>query len=226
MSCQTVQKFASAYLDRKLAGADREDVSRHLASCRECAAHLEQIGGLRKMLRSIPAAVPPPYLASRLQVLASHERARRLARMTWPARFEHLTGRLALFANNLMRPLALPFAGGVLSALCLFGILVPSLLFQFNFHNDVPTAFYTEASLSDTTPAGFMDDETVVELTINEKGQITDYTVTSGKLDSASQTKLANLVMFSTGTPATLFGYATPGKVLVSFRRSQISVRG
>ena len=71
-----------------------------------------------------------------------------------------------------------------------------------------------------------MDYETVIELTINEKGQVTDYSVPSGKLDPALEAKLANLVMFSVGTPATFFGQPMTGKVLVSFRRSQIFVRG
>jgi hypothetical protein len=35
-----------------------------------------------------------------------------------------------------------------------------------------------------------------------------------------------NLVLFSRFAPATVFGRPTWGKVLVSFRRSQISVRG
>lgn len=181
---------------------------------------------MRVMLRSLPAPAPPKHLATRLQILASRERARRAARLTWSGWLASLFEPVALFANNLMRPLALPFAGGLLSALCLFGILMPSLLFQYSLRNDVPTGFYTEASLEEVAPLGFADYEEVIELTINEKGQITDYSVPSGKLDPALEAKLANLVMFSIGTPATFFGQPMTGKVLVSFRRSQIFVRG
>lgn len=226
MSCQTVQKFISAYLDRKLAGEERDNVARHLARCRECATRSEQLSHLRGMLRTLPTPVPPQSLISRLRVTASHERARRLTRITWTAWFRDLSGRVTLMIDNLMRPLALPFAGGLLSALCLFGILMPTLLFQYNLRDDVPTAFYTEASLSRIAPAGFMDDETVIELTINERGQVTDFSVPSGKMDHALQLQLANLVVFSRGAPATLFGQPTSGKVLVSFRRSHIVVRG
>lgn len=226
MSCQKVQESISAHLDGKLSEERAEAVARHLAGCRQCALRSEQVAGLRAMLRSMPPAAPPKHLATRLRVIASHERARRASRVTWSGWLGNMFAPLALFANNLMRPLALPFAGGLLSALCLFGILMPSLLFQYSLHNDVPTGFYTEASLAEITPLGFMDYETVIELTINEKGQITDYSVPSGKLDPALEAKLANLVMFSVGTPATFFGQPMTGKVLISFRRSQIFVRG
>lgn len=226
MSCQTVQKFISAYMDRKLAGEERDIVARHLAGCRECASHSEQLLHLRSVLRSLPVPAPPKSLTSRLRVVASHERARRVSRVTWKSWFDGLSSRIGLTIDNMMRPLALPFAGGLLSALCLFGVLMPTLLFQYKLSDDVPTAFYTEASLSRISPAGFMSDETIIELTINERGQVTDYSVPFGKLDQSLQIQLANLVMFSQGAPATLFGQPTSGKVLVSFRRSHIVVRG
>lgn len=226
MSCERVQNSISARLDGKLSGERAEAVARHLAGCRQCNVRAKEMARLRTVLRDLPPAAPPAYLATRLRVLASHERARRSSRLTWSGWLGSLLEPFALFANNLMRPLALPFAGGLLSALCLFGILMPSLLFRYNLHNDVPAGFYTGAGLAEIPPLGFADHETVIELTINEKGQITDYSVPSGKLDPVLEAKLANLVMFSIGTPATFFGQPMTGKVLVSFRRSQIFVRG
>lgn len=223
MSCEKVQSWISADPDGNVSGERAEVVARHLAGCRQCAMRSKEMARLRTALRSLPQAAPPRQLTTRLRVIASHERARRSEHVTWWVR---LANGFALFADNLMRPLALPFAGGLLSALCLFGMLMPSLLFQYSLHNDVPTGFYTEASLAEIPPLGFADDETVIELTINQKGQITDYSVPSGKLDPALEAKVANLVMFSTGTPATFFGQPMTGKVLVSFRRSQIFVRG
>jgi hypothetical protein len=60
---------------------------------------------LGHVLRSLRPRVPPSGLTTSLRVLASRERQRRLG-ADWP-------GRLRLFAANLMRPLALPLAGGV-----------------------------------------------------------------------------------------------------------------
>jgi hypothetical protein len=230
MSCHTVQKFISAYLDDSLHAEERDKMAWHLARCRECAIRSDEVHRLRTMLRSIPVAAPPPSLATRLRVLASHERARRLARLTISVRLQHWAGRLRLFTDNLMRPVALPFAGGLASALVLFSMLVPNLSFQFNFHNDVPIrAFYTEPSLIDTAPFNFTytHDGAVVELTINSKGLVTDYYFPESQLDrNAENNLIANFVLFSSYRPATMFGQPTSGKLRFSIRRSRVDVRG
>src|SRR5690348_4966109 len=112
MSCQSVRKIISAFVDQALAAEERKHVMRHLASCRECAAHSEEMQQLRGMLRGMPQAGLPAGLQTRLRVLASHERCRRLTRLTFGARIAAWHERVKLFADNLMRPLALPFAGG------------------------------------------------------------------------------------------------------------------
>jgi hypothetical protein len=233
MSCRTVQKLIFAGLDQRLGAEEREAMARHLEHCRDCAARAAESHRLRAMLRNLPVATPPEDLTARLRVLASHERARRLTRVDFPTRLQHLAGRVKLFADNLMRPVALPFAGGLASALVLFSMLVPTLFFQFNFHNnDVRLSpFYTEASLLETAPFNFAygdaHGDAVVELTINEKGVVTDYSFPAGKPERGQENSLiANLVLFSSYSPATIFGKPTSGKVVVSVRRSRIVVRG
>jgi hypothetical protein len=65
-----------------------------------------------------------------------------------------------------------------------------------------------------------------VELTIDERGQISDYSFPEGKRDRLLESNIANLVLFSQFAPATWFGQPTSGKILVSFRRSSIVIRG
>ncbi|MCL4402688.1 MAG: anti-sigma factor [Acidobacteria bacterium] len=228
MSCQTVQKSISAYLDGTLAGEDRNFVMRHLARCRECEARWEGVRHVHTLLRDLPVAAPPPELASRLKVVASHERARRLARINFVTRVRTSYQTLKLFTDNLMRPLALPAAGGVVSAMLLFGMLMPTLLFQFNFHNDVPTPLsYTQASLREMAPFTFSDDdEILVEVTVNERGEITDYDFPGGRGDRKLDSGIANILLFSRFNPVTLFGQPTSGKLLISFQRSHFVVRG
>jgi hypothetical protein len=145
-----------------------------------------------------------------------------LARVTFGARLRAWHAQLALFADNLMRPLALPFAGGVLSSLLLFSTLVPNLMFQLSLKNDVPTPFYTQAGLVLAAPSSFTDNEAAVELTLNERGQVTDYSIVSGKLD---ESKLWDLLHFSTFEPATSFGRPVAGKVILRVPKT-IVVRG
>jgi len=161
-----------------------------------------------------------------LQVLASHERARWNATKTLPLALHAWAVDLKLAVDNLMRPLALPFAGGLVSALLLFSLLVPTLGFRRSVLNDVPTRFYTAATLVEVAPTGINNDETVVALYVDAKGQATDYSVQQGKVSPEMQADLTTMMFYSRFTPATWFGQPTNGKVLVSFRRINCVVRG
>jgi hypothetical protein len=176
---------------------------------------------LRGALRQLDKPELPTRLLDGLHMLALNERLRRLSHVSLSARAHRWAGRTQLVFENLMRPLALPFAGGVLSALVMFAMLVPSLAFPHNFRNDVPLwRLYTDPALQEMNPVS-AGGEIVVELTIDERGRVTDYTISHGK-PTAEQ--LDDLILFSRFAPATVFGRPTWGKVV--FRRSQISVRG
>src|SRR5207302_196840 len=79
----------------------------------------------------------PAHLAANLRVLASHERARRVSRASLSTRTQFVYDRIRLWFDNLMRPMALPLGGGLLSAVVLFSVLVPTLTAQ---HDDTDTA--------------------------------------------------------------------------------------
>ena len=78
----------------------------------------------------------------------------------------------------------------------------------------------------EVAPPGISNDETVVELYVDAKGQATDYSVQRGQVSPAMQADLSTLMFYSRFTPATWFGQPTNGKVLVSFRRINYVVRG
>ena len=221
MSCDDMHEMVSSLLDRRVTAGEKESVLAHLESCRHCGAEFESMRELRGALRQLDKPELPARLLDGLRMLALNERLRRLSHVGFSARAHRWAGRTQLVFENLMRPLALPFAGGVLSALVMFAMLVPSLAFPHNFRNDVPLwRLYTDPALEEMNPvsAGV---EIVVELTIDERGRVTDYTISHGK-PTAEQ--LDDLILFSRFAPATVFGRPTWGKVV--FRRSQISVRG
>jgi anti-sigma factor RsiW len=226
MSCQTVRNSLSEFLDHRVAGDKRARVAGHLAECRECAAYLRQFSELREGLKSLPQPAVPERLRTQLQVLASHERARWNATRTLPLALHTWAVDLRLAIDNLMRPLALPLAGGLASALLLFGLVVPTLGFRPSVMNDVPTRLFTAATLVEVAPLGIHNDETVVELYVDAKGQATDYSVQQGNVSPEMQADLTKMMFFSRFTPATWFGQPTNGKVLVSFRRINYVVRG
>ncbi len=226
MNCQTVRNSLSEFLDHRLAGHARTRVAGHLAECRECGNYLRRLSDLRDGLKSLPPAPVPQRLRTQLQVLASYERARWNATKTLPLALHAWAANIKLAMDNLMRPLAVPLAGGLVSALLMFGLLVPTLGFRPAVLNDVPTRLYTAATLVEAAPLGINNDETVVAVYIDARGEATDYSVQQGKVSPQMQADLSRMMFFSRFTPATWFGQPTNGKVLVSFRRINYVVRG
>src|ERR1039458_3015905 len=222
MSCDDMHEMVSLLLDRRVSARERESVLAHFESCRQCGAEFESMRELRGALRQLDKPELPARLLDGLRMLALSERLR-LSHVGFSARAHRWAERLQLVFENLMRPMALPFAGGVLSALVMFAMLVPSLAFPHNFRNDVPLwVLYTDPALQEMNSVD-ASDEIVVEVTIDERGRMQGYAVTRGQMTPEIEN---NLVLFSRFAPATVFGQPTWGKVLVSFRRSQISVRG
>jgi hypothetical protein len=223
MSCDDMHEMVSSLLDRRVTAGEKESVLAHVESCRQCGAEFESMRELRGALRQLDRPELPARLVDGLRMLALSERLRRLSQVGFSARAHRWAGRLQLVFENLMRPMALPFAGGVLSALVMFAMLVPSLAFPHNFRNDVPLwVLYTDPALQESNPAD-AGDEIVVEVTIDEHGRVQSYAVTQGQMTPEIKTTLALFLHF---TPSTVFGQPTWSRVLVSFHRSQISVRG
>jgi len=177
---------------------------------------------LGQVLRSLRPRVPPAGLTTSLLVLASRERQRRLG-ANWP-------DRLRLFASNLMRPLALPLAGGVFSTIVLFSMwLVPTYPMRGASTFDVPTDLTTEATVKGAGPIGNTAGDVVVELTIDGQGRMVDYRIVSGRNELANDAvrrSLENTLLFIEFTPATAFGQPTAGKMRLSLRSSHIDVKG
>lgn len=226
MSCQGVRKSLSEYLDQQLAREERTRVAEHLARCRDCATQMDEMEGLRTGLRELSVAPVPEYLRTQLLVLASREKVRRNATRTLPLALRSCGQRLRFVLDNMMRPLALPFAGGVVSALFLFSMLVPTLGFRPSIGTDVPIRIYTSAALVDVPMYGISNDEAVIELYIDDRGQAMDYSIQRGKLSPEMQADLTKMIFYSHFTPATWFGQPTNGRVLVSWRRVHYIVRG
>ncbi|HUO32086.1 MAG TPA: zf-HC2 domain-containing protein [Bryobacteraceae bacterium] len=226
MSCQTVRNSLSGFLDQRMGRDERTRVAEHVSRCRECAAHLDKLTQLRQGLLQLPAAAVPNRLQTQLQVVASRERARWNSMRTLPLALHTWADNIKLAMDNLMRPLAVPLAGGLVSALLLFSVLVPTLGFHPVGGKDVPIRLYTAATLIEATPFELSNDEAVVELYVDAKGQAMDYSVERGKVSPEMQADLKQLIVNGRFTPATWFGQPTSGTVLVSFRRIHYVVRG
>ena len=225
MSCRNTQNSLSAFLDRALSRTESDRVAQHLAECRECNARSRELHEVRNLMRALPQKAVPTNLASQLQVLASHERLRR---STSP--WQRWVQSVRLIVNNLMRPIAIPFAGGVSAALFLFSMLTPTLTIRANdARTDIPFDWlYTQATMIDTPPFSFPGDEVELLLTIDKNGQISDYACSDGKLSRQVLDKVGNSLLFSSFEPSTMFGKTFSGKIRVTFKKvgDHIVVRG
>jgi len=238
MRCQNAQELISLLLDRNLPEGQRDNVLAHARWCRRCGAHLESAQELRGALRNMAQPAVPPVLSAKLRVLASHDRARRVARRNFSTRLQHGYDNLRLAFDNLMRPFAVPFTGGILSAVVVFSLLVPNLSFPHNY-GDEPGMIDIDFTFPDGKVVGATDDtlgpetrlepvsasilpgERAIDLVIDEQGQVRDYSVIHGDLTP----DMINVILLSRFTPATYSGQPTWGSIRVVFPHHRRGVR-
>jgi hypothetical protein len=184
---------------------------------------------LRSALRGLSSQRPPQQYATSLRVIASRERQRVLSRRTLAEIFASWQDRARLFATNLMRPLALPFAGGIFSAVALFSVLVSTYPLRGNPAFDVPTALSTNPLVSRTAPFGNSSEDVVVDVSVDVTGRMTDYTIVGGPdglKGEALRRSIENVLLFTEFQPATSFGQPTAGKLRLVLHSSQVDVKG
>jgi hypothetical protein len=234
MSCENVQERISLLLDCNLPAAEREHVLAHLDACGQCGERFETMQSMRASLRDMAQPRVPATLATQLRVLASHERARRIARKNLSARMAHWVTATRLAFDNMMRPFAVPVTGGLMSSLVMFSLLVPSLSFPHN-HSYEPPLAVAETDVQWGDPDGkivgatadharllpgsavIYGNEVSLTLLIDERGRVQDYYLSGGELTE----EMTSLILLSQFTPATVNGQPTWGlkQVVFSGRR-------
>lgn len=164
----------------------------------------------------------------RLRIAASRELARNAQSAS---RLPGWARRLKLALDNLMKPLALPAAGGLCAAILLFAtILVPTFSGAFYLApaGDVPIGLSTDPVLKSMAPIGFHYGDAEVNLRIDEQGRIVNYSIVGGQglEKDAMRRSIENNLLFTQFTPATAFGVPVTGTIRLSFRSSRIDVKG
>ncbi len=228
VDCKTARRSMWDLAAGTLPEEDCDQVQHHLADCHDCQLHQMEAKSLRTGLRNLPVRQVPNLLNTRLRVLASRERQRAELRRDWKGKFRELGWRVALMFDNMLKPFAVPAAGGLLASFLCFGIIVDTLHVNptvENIVNDVPVALYTEVMIDELTPFSFHGHDVMLQLTVDTHGKVTDFEVMQAEGASVDEVRdIGNLVMFSTFTPATRFGQRVSSKLLFSIRH--ISVKG
>jgi hypothetical protein len=196
----------------------------HLSACRECELERREVTVLRSGLKQLPSMQVPSILTTRLLIGASREWSRRRARRNFSAWLRERGSRLRLSFDNLLRPFALPAAGGLLASFLCFGIIVNGLHVTPNWDNDIPLGLFTEVAIDELSPFSCGGRDVMVQLTVDATGSVTDYAVPTADPSPEEMREIGNLVLYSSFTPAKRFGQAISSKRLFFIRH--ISIKG
>jgi hypothetical protein len=184
---------------------------------------------LTSALRRMPRSSAPSGLTTALRVVASRERTRTLRRHSWRARFNSWRESLHFRFENVMRPLAVPVAGGLFSAVALFNMwVVPAYPVLAQSTTDIPTKLSTEARVKGFSTIGYANGDLLVEVTVDQQGNLVDYEIVNaaGQLAMADRRNLENKLVFGRYIPATSFGRPRYSKVRMWVSSSRIDVKG
>jgi hypothetical protein len=225
-SCAEIQASFSSYLDGAVSGQEMQGISRHIegdSGCGECARELSAWRLTQNALAALGPAKAPSDLALKLRIAISHECARRDSR---------LSDKLSLLWDNVVRPRMVQVSAGLAGSVVLGSIVlllgvvaVPQPVMA----NDEPLGALTQPHLLYTTsPPGesveARDTPVVVEAKVDAAGRVYDFTILSGQNDAAVRTRVEDQLLGSVYQPASAFGLAVRGRVLITY--SGISVRG
>jgi hypothetical protein len=209
MTCSKLRTSLSAMIDGRLREGERAAIVRHERDCADCRREERELRAVSLALREATPKRVPLDLTYRLRVIASHERARMLADSNW---WTTLRFRL----NQILRPLAVPAAGGTFASLLFFAMLAPSLTVHASTRNDVPVGLFTQVVVVNPSPFGFNGQDITVEVTVDENGSVSDYQVPGGTLSKDQMREVGNFILFTSFKAATMFGQPYTSKVLLN----------
>jgi len=173
MTCWSVNRRTTDYVDGRLRGTELSRVETHLRRCSKCEMRLQDLGAVRSSLQELPKAKSPLSLRTRLRLIASQER--KLILEADGSRVRLLWNEWKFRMQQLMRPLTIPATGGFCSALVLFGALA------FTIGNttqglayEVPLIYSSNHIDANLVPVELRS-SIVLTMSLDGNGRITDY---------------------------------------------------
>jgi hypothetical protein len=231
MNCSEAQRYLPGYMDGAILARERAHLRRHLDSCGNCRRELERYHVLAAHLARVEPVIAPADLAMKIRVQASRKRS------AW-AGIGELWARARLVSQNILKPLAVPATGGVLTAIAVFVFVTQGMLVGMPASggaDDLPLNLVQPAQLESLAPFPVADiGETdgransgalLLEATLDAQGQVVYYKILSGPTSAAVQHQIDQLLLFSRFRPQLGFGRPMGGgRVLLNF--NEVRVRG
>jgi hypothetical protein len=215
MNCESVRRLVSLFREEEMPSRERQIVAAHLPACEDCDLHSRHHRHLQSSLRRVPRLAVPQSLTSKLIVSASYDRERRQGAGEFSSPWQRWLTRGRLFVHDLMRPLAVPAAGGLLSSILFFTMLVNTFAVGMPAQDDIPLGVFTQATVDTVSPFGFTGREMIIELSIDKGGRVVGVSTHNLKLTREEMNHLGRLVLFTKFNPATADGQPVSGKILL-----------
>ena len=224
--CNAVQASFSEYLDSRLSGREMQRIAAHLEECAGCSQEWASLRETQASLAGLGPVPEPEDLLLKIRVRVSQERARSRKRV--------LQGWSLVWANTV-GPFLLQASAGFASAVVLLGTVI-TLISMFaqpqsaQAIRDEPLGNPTAPQLlslstgAGNNEIGALSGPVVVEVYINDTGQMYDYRIVSGPTDQTTRSQVENLLLTSVFAPARFFGQPVRGLAVLSF--AGVSVRG
>jgi len=232
VSCKKVQGLLPGYLDGGLpvetGRYSHAAIHEHVGVCGNCRAELSRYQRLQQFMAGNERVAPPATLG--IEIRMALARAREISS---PAHwFRRLRDRAWLVRENILAPLALPATGGLVAALMVFSVVLPSyskvspLQTLAGFSDDMSSSSFHSAQLD--TLAGFpvsgLGDSgssagmVMVEATVGVDGSVVDYRILAGPDNAKVRRDLDNILLLSRFHPQVSFGQPIAGgRVILSF---------
>lgn len=225
LNCKTVRGSLWDFIAGSLEAGLSECIALHLNVCRECEMYRGEVRSVRSGLKHLPSRQVPDLLNMKLLVLASREHSRWRTRRNLSAWLGEQKSRAKLFFDNLLRPFAVPAAGGILASFLCFGVIVNTLHVSADWQDDIPIGFFTEIAINELSPFCSSGKDVMVQLSVDSRGRVTDFALPQNSNASPEEMQeIGNLVFYSTFTPATRLGQPVSSKRL--FYIGHISIKG
>jgi putative zinc finger protein len=231
MNCRQAQRYLPGYTDGAIQARQRAHLRKHLDSCGDCRRELERYHLLAARLGAVEPVAAPRDLVMQIRVKTSQTRPFWLGFGDWWVRAR-------LISQNILKPLAVPATGGVLTAVAVFLLVTQGMLVGMPVTaavDDSPLNLVQPAQLESLAPFPVADiDGTdghsssgalLLEATLDAQGQVVYYKILSGSTSLAVQRQIDQLLLFSRFRPQLGFGRPMGGgRVLLNF--NEVRVRG
>ncbi len=231
MKCRDAVERVSSAVEGLTRPEELAEARRHIDECSDCALRVHQLRAVKATLGALPRLRAPEELTMRLRVAASRHLAERRRWESWRSAATYWFDVARVWCMNLMRPVAIPAAGGLLTAVLLFSMLAPTLAVRAaSTGDDVPTILSTEAAVKQSILSfGVIEEDIVVDVLVDDNGRMIDYSAPPGQVwqyDPRLRRFIENTLLCTQFTPATTFGQPRTGKVRITLRGNSVEVRG